>query len=224
MKREASVYTQHGSPNGNGSASKPSVTSARDYFDLHGRVSSRIPYAEIDHIGEELWRAYEGQRKVFLFGNGGNASLACHLACDLGKGTILPEASQRRFQVLSLTNNVALLTALANDLSYEQIFAEQLRTHLASKDIAFAVSASGNSPNVLRALEVSRELGGINVGLSGFEGGKMKALCDYCAVVPSDNMQIIEDLQLSMAHALFTCLRQRILTPVAARTQAAEAG
>jgi D-sedoheptulose 7-phosphate isomerase len=220
MKRETSVYTQ----NGDGSASKPGITNARDYFDLHGRVSSQIPYAEIDNIGEELWRAYESQRKVFLFGNGGNASLACHLACDLGKGTTLPEAGHRRFQVLSLANNVALLTALANDLSYEQIFAEQLRTHLASGDIAFAVSASGNSPNVLRALEVSRELGGINIGLSGFEGGKMKALCDYCAVVPSDNMQIIEDLQLSMAHALFTCLRQRILTPVAMRTQAAEAG
>jgi D-sedoheptulose 7-phosphate isomerase len=224
MKRAASVYTQNGGYNGEGSSSQPSITNARDYFDLHGKVSSRLPYAEIDHIGEELWRAYEGQRKVFLFGNGGNASLACHLACDLGKGTILPEASQRRFQVLSLANNVALLTALANDLSYEQIFAEQLRTHLAPSDIAFAMSASGNSPNILRALEVSRELGGINIGLGGFEGGKMKALCDYCAVVLSDNMQIIEDLQLSMAHALFTCLRQRILTPVAARTQAAEAG
>jgi D-sedoheptulose 7-phosphate isomerase len=223
MKREAGIYTQNGTHDGNGSPN-PSITNARDYFELHARVSSRLPYGEIDHIGEELWRAYEGQRKVFLFGNGGNASLACHLACDLGKGTILPEASQRRFQVLSLANNVALLTALANDLSYEQIFAEQLRTHLAAGDIAFAMSASGNSPNVLRALEVSRELGGINIGLGGFEGGKMKALCDYCAVVPSDNMQIIEDLQLSMAHALFTCLRQRILTPAAVRTQAAEAG
>src|SRR5271168_1880775 len=142
MKRETSFYTQHG----DSSASKPGITNARDYFDLNGRISSRISYAEIDHIGEELWRAYEEQRKVFLFGNGGNASLACHLACDLGKGTILPGASQRRFQVLSLANNVALLTALANDLSYEQIFTEQLRTHLSSGDIAFAVSASGNSP------------------------------------------------------------------------------
>jgi len=224
MKREASTYIQNGGYSGSGSVSQPSITSARDYFDLHGRASSQISYAEIDRIEEELWRAYEGQRKVFLFGNGGSASLACHLACDLGKGTILPEASNRRFQVLSLANNVALLTALANDLSYEQIFAEQLRTHLASGDIAFAISASGNSPNVLKALEVSHELGGINIGLSGFEGGKMKALCNYCAVVPSDNMQIIEDLQLSMAHALFTCLRQRILAPIAIRTQAAEAG
>jgi D-sedoheptulose 7-phosphate isomerase len=224
MKRAANVSTQNGNHNGDGPTTQPGITSARDYFHLHGKVSSRLPFAEIDHIGEQLWRAYEGQRKVFLFGNGGNASLACHLACDLGKGTVLPEASQRRFQVLSLANNVALLTALANDLSYEQIFSEQLRTHLAPSDVAFAMSASGNSPNILRALKVSRELGGINIGLGGFEGGKMKSLCDYCAVVPSDNMQIIEDLQLSMAHALFTCLRQRILTPVTVRTQAAEAG
>lgn len=222
MKREYSIYNHNDSHNETTNATR--ITNAVDYFEVHGAVVRRLPYAQIDQIAEELWRAYQEQRKVFLFGNGGNAALACHFACDLGKGTVLPDINHRRFQVLSLTNNVALLTALANDLSYEEIFAEQLRSHLASGDIAFAISGSGNSANVLKALEVSRELGGINIGLAGFEGGKMKALCDYCAVVPSDNMQIIEDLQLSMAHALFTCLRQRILTPVAARTQAAEAG
>jgi D-sedoheptulose 7-phosphate isomerase len=222
MKRGTSVHNHNGSHNGT-TGSSARIVNARDYFEAHGAVTSRLPYAQIDQVGEELWRAYQEQRKVFLFGNGGNAALACHFACDLGKGTVLPEVNHRRFQVLSLTNNVALLTALANDLSYEEIFAEQLRSHAGAGDIAFGISASGNSPNILRALEVSRELGGINIGLSGFQGGKMKALCDYCAVIPSDNMQIIEDLQLSIAHALFTCLRQRIQNPVAMRAQAAEA-
>lgn len=205
MKRETNAYTQ------NCTAVSAAVANARDYFEIHGKVVSQLPYAEIDQIGEELWRAFEERRKVLIFGNGGNASLACHFACDLGKGTVLPEGGQKRFQVFSLTNNVALLTALANDLSYEEVFAEQLRSHLEPGDIAFAISGSGNSPNVLVALGASRELGGINIGLGGFEGGKMKALCDHCAVVPSDNMQIVEDLQLGIAHALFTCLRQRIL-------------
>jgi D-sedoheptulose 7-phosphate isomerase len=222
MKREMNVHHHSGSRNGT-SGSSTKIVNARDYFDAHGAVTTRLPYAQIDQVGEELWRAYQEQRKVFLFGNGGNAALACHFACDLGKGTVLPEINHRRFQVLSLTNNVALLTALANDLSYEEIFAEQIRSHAGAGDIAFGISASGNSPNILRALEVSRELGGINIGLTGFQGGKTKALCDYCAIIPSDNMQIIEDLQLSIAHALFTCLRQRILNPVALRAQAAEA-
>ena len=217
MKRETSVYTQ------NCTATGTAIANARDYFEIHGNIVSRLPYAEIDQIGEELWRAFEDRRRVFIFGNGGSASLACHLACDLGKGTVVPEAGQKRFQVLSLTNNVALLTALANDLSFEHIFAEQLRTHLSPGDLAFGISASGNSPNILRALETSRELGGINIGLGGFEGGKMKALCDRCAIIPSDNMQIIEDLQLSVAHALFTCLRHRILNPIVTRAQAADA-
>jgi D-sedoheptulose 7-phosphate isomerase len=221
MKREISDHTQNGSRCG--SPSNSTIADARDYFAVHGRAVAQLPYAAIDQIGEELWRAYQEQRKVFIFGNGGNASLACHFACDLGKGTALPQINRRRFQVLSLTNNVALLTAIANDLSYDEIFAEQLRSHAGAGDIAFGISASGNSPNILRALEVSRELGGINIGLTGFQGGKTKALCDYCAIIPSDNMQIIEDLQLSIAHALFTCLRQRILKPVAMRAQAAEA-
>jgi D-sedoheptulose 7-phosphate isomerase len=218
MKRETTLYSQ------NCTATSTTINNGREYFEIHRAVAERLPFADVDKITEELWRAYEDRRKVFLFGNGGSASLACHLACDLGKGTALPEAGHKRFQVLALTNNTALITALANDLSYEQIFAEQLRNLLDPGDIAFAISGSGNSPNVLKALQVSRELGGINIGLGGFGGGRMKPLCDYSAVVPSDNMQIIEDLQVSMAHAVFTCLRQRISNLSGVKVQSAEAG
>ncbi len=217
MKREASLYRTVSR-----TAVSASITNARDYFEIYQRVSTDLPYLELDRIGEELWRAYVDGRKILLFGNGGSASLACHFACDLEKGTVTP-TRRRRLEVLSLAGNVALMTALANDYSYEHVFAEQIRTHLSAGDLAFAISGSGNSPNVLKALEASRELGGINVGLGGFEGGKMKALCDYCAVVPSDNMQIIEDLQLSMAHALFTCLRERIASHAEIRAKVAEA-
>jgi D-sedoheptulose 7-phosphate isomerase len=217
MKRELRLHSQ------NCTATTTSIFNARDYFEIQKSAIARLSFEDIDKISEELWHAYEDRRKVFLFGNGGSASLACHFACDLGKGTALPEAGHKRFQVLALTNNVALLTAIANDISYEHVFAEQLRNLIDPGDIAFAISGSGNSPNVLRALEVSRELGGINIGLGGFSGGRMKALCDYAAIVASDNMQVIEDLQMSMAHALFSCLRQRIMNETSARAQAAEA-
>jgi D-sedoheptulose 7-phosphate isomerase len=184
--------------------------STRDYLELHGRVLQELRHSEIDQIGIELFRAYEEGRKVYLLGNGGSASLASHFACDLAKGTVTAGEPRRRFQAISLTDNIALLTAWANDTSYDQVFAEQLRNVVRPRDIVVAISASGNSPNVLLALKVARELEAFNVGLTGFEGGKMKSLCDLCVVVPSDNMQIIEDLHVGIAHALFTVIRRHI--------------
>jgi D-sedoheptulose 7-phosphate isomerase len=184
--------------------------SVLSYLELHGEVLGKLPYLEIERIGHKLFQAYEEGRRVYLFGNGGSASLASHFACDLGKGTAMPSDLRRRFQVISLTDNIPLLTAWANDTSYELVFAEQLRNLVQSDDVVIAISASGNSSNVLLALQVARELGAFTIGLSGYEGGKMKALCDICAVVPSDNTQIIEDLHVGIAHGLFTVIRQRI--------------
>ena len=155
-----------------------------------------------------LLRAYDAERIVYLFGNGGSAALASHFACDLGKGTL--NGSAKRFRVMALTDNVPLITAWANDSEYEDIFAQQLASFIQEDDVAFAISGSGNSPNVLRALEVAKQAGGITVGLTGFSGGKMKDLCDFCVIVPSDNMQIIEDLHLCIAHAVFSSIRRKL--------------
>lgn len=181
------------------------------YFDGSAKVLAQMPYAAIEEAADRLYRAYEEQRRVFIFGNGGSAALASHFACDLGKGTAIPGRRHKRFQVMSLTDNMALITAWANDSSYEQVFAEQLRNFIECGDIAFAISGSGSSRNVLLALQVAREAGAINIGLTGFKGGKMKGLCDVSIIIPSDNMQIIEDFHLSTTHALFTVVRQRIV-------------
>jgi D-sedoheptulose 7-phosphate isomerase len=180
------------------------------YFAHSSRIIADLPYGHIEAVAAQLERAFHDGRTVFLFGNGGSAALASHFACDLGKGTATCEDGGKRFRVLSLTDNTALLTAWANDTSYERVFEEQLRNFVRPGDIAFAVSGSGSSPNVLRALDAARQAGAINVGLTGFKGGKMRDLCDLCVIVPSDNMQIIEDLHLSITHALFTVLRHRI--------------
>jgi D-sedoheptulose 7-phosphate isomerase len=111
---------------------------------------------------------------------------------------------------MALTDNVPLMTAWANDSHYENIFSEQLANFACVGDVAFAISASGNSPNVLKALKTAREAGATTAGLTGFMGGRMLSLCDACIVVPCENMQIIEDLHLCIAHSLFTCVRARI--------------
>src|SRR5208337_2853009 len=102
------------------------------------------------------------------------------------------------------------MTAWANDASYTDIFAEQLMPFIQKSDIALAISGSGNSPNVLKALQMARGAGAFTIGLTGFKGGKMRPLCDLCVIIPSDNMQIIEDLHVSVSHSVFTSLRSRM--------------
>jgi D-sedoheptulose 7-phosphate isomerase len=185
------------------------ILDARQYFKELQRVVARLSHEGIDQIADALYKAYESERIVYTFGNGGSASLASHFACDLGKGTAYCNGG-KRFRALALTDNLPALTAWANDSSYEDIFSEQLRNFVHPQDVAFAISGSGNSKNVLNALEVAREAGATTLGISGFEGGQMKSLCDICVVVPSNNMQIIEDMHLAMAHSVFRIVYSRM--------------
>ena len=175
---------------------------------IHGIVGvlERLPVSLIDEVVERLCQAYLEDCTVYLFGNGGSAALASHASCDLGKGSIRP--GNRPFRVVSLTDNVSLITAWANDTNYENIFAAQLSPFIQAGDIAFAISGSGNSPNVLNGLCAAREVGASTIGLTGYRGGKMKALCDVCITVPSENMQHIEDSHLCIMHAVFLAFRQ----------------
>lgn len=186
-------------------------TALNSYFDDVIQTIGKMPIATIEEIVTALMEAYESSRTIYLFGNGGSAALASHFACDLGKGA--SNGSSKRFQALAFTDNVPMMTAWANDARYEDIFAEQLINFVRRDDITFAISGSGNSPNVLKALKVAREAGAFTIGLTGFQGGDMKDLCDLCLTVPSENMQIIEDLHLSVTHAVFTALRAKISRP-----------
>ena len=190
---------------------------SRFYFESLSETIARIPHAQIDSVADVLLHAYDDQRTVFLFGNGGSAALASHFACDLAKGTI--NGSAKRFKAHALTDNIPLITAWGNDFDYENIFSEQLANFVTRGDVAFAISGSGNSPNVLKALRAARKAGAVTAGLSGFAGGQMRALCDAIVVIPSDNMQLIEDLHVGVTHFLFTFIRSRIskATPVCPR-------
>jgi D-sedoheptulose 7-phosphate isomerase len=191
-------------------SSTPTIRRSQEYFEIYQRVMGDLPHCAIEEAIAELLRAYEDNGSVFIFGNGGSAALASHFACDLGKGTVISGSGRKRFRAIALTDNIPLMTAWANDSCYEQIFAEQLRNFVTPGDLAFAISGSGNSPNVLRGLEVARSHGARTIGLTGFEGGKMKSLCDVCVILPSNNMQIIEDFHLSVTHAIFSVICHRV--------------
>jgi len=185
------------------------IMGAKQYFEELQRVVAAISHDSIDQMADALVRAYEAGRVVYTFGNGGSAALASHLACDLGKGTAYCNGG-KRFRVLALTDNVPTLTAWANDSGYEDVFSEQLRNFVQPGDVAFAISGSGNSKNVLNALHVARQAGATTLGISGFQGGQMKSLCDICMVVPSNNLQIVEDMHLATAHSIFRIVYSRM--------------
>lgn len=181
---------------------------AKEYLLAVQEVLQRVDDAVIDQMAEVIWRGYEAGKTLFIFGNGGSAALASHFACDIGKGTIA--GREKRLKTIALTDNVPLITAWANDKSYEDIFAEQLDGLAEKGDIAMAISGSGNSPNVINGLQAARKLGLQTLVLTGFAGGKAKPLADLCLVVPSDSMQHIEDAHLCATHAIFLAIRERM--------------
>ena len=178
------------------------------YLEELSATIPRLPLPAIDRLLAVFLQAYDRGRTIFLFGNGGSAALASHMSCDLGKGTA--PAAGKRLRAVALTDNAALITAWANDSRYEDIFAEQLENLLDPGAVACAISPSGNSPTILAPLHFARQAGATTAGITGFHGGEMKSLCDVCVVVPSDNMQIIEDLHLAIAHSVFRALRHQI--------------
>lgn len=167
-----------------------------------------LPRERLAQLGEMLYRAYRNEKQVFTLGNGGSASTASHMAADLAKNTI--GANMRRFRVLSLNDNAAILTALANDLGYENVFREQLENLVRPGDLLVAISASGRSPNVLKALRYAQRQSAQTACLLGFDGGEAASLCDVAIVVPSDHYGVIEDVHLVINHILVDYFKAKL--------------
>jgi D-sedoheptulose 7-phosphate isomerase len=179
------------------------------YFQQLERLIAQLPYEQIDGIISVLLKAFDEERTVFVFGNGGSAASASHMVSDMSR--VAANRDRRgSIKVMALTDNVPVLTACANDHGYESVFSEQLKNFVQPGDVAFAISCSGDSPNVLLALTTARDAGATTVALSGFDGGAMKALCHVCAVVPAENRQMIEDLHHAVLHSISSVLRARI--------------
>jgi D-sedoheptulose 7-phosphate isomerase len=162
----------------------------------------------LSELGEILFRAYRNDKQVLVIGNGGSSSTASHMAADLAKNTIGP--NMRRFRIMSLNDNAAIVTALANDLGYENVFSEQLTSLVGAGDVLIAVSASGNSPNILKAMRYARSRSAEVVGLLGFDGGQAVALADLAIIVPSNDYGVVEDLHLVINHILVDFFRDQL--------------
>lgn len=159
----------------------------------------------VEDVIDELRDARARDATVFLFGNGGSAATASHFASDLAKGTARPGC--QRFRVVALTDNVPLLTAWANDTDYGNVFVGQLEPLIRPGDLAIGISGSGSSQNVLRAAALARQRGARVIGLIGFDGGQLKALCDRAIVVPATRIEQVEDAHLVLEHAICTAIR-----------------
>jgi D-sedoheptulose 7-phosphate isomerase len=181
------------------------MNSVKDYFETQVRLFNQLDYAPVEQVIARLDRARAEGRCIFLFGNGGSAATASHFACDLGKGTIQPD--RLRLQVISLADNLATLTAYANDLGFDTIFAEPLITLAKPGDIAIAFTASGNSPNVVRAVQAAEKIGVTTIGFTGFDGGKIKDRVELNVHVPINSFPHVEDIHLALTHVICEMLK-----------------
>jgi D-sedoheptulose 7-phosphate isomerase len=179
-----------------------------DYLKDVAQVLRAVPRQTLRAIGDRLWQAYQEDRQVFTCGNGGSASAASHFVTDLAKGIDFPPDA-RRFRAFSLCDNLSMLSAYANDMGYENVFCEPLCNLVEPGDVLIAVSGSGRSVNVLRAMERAKERGASVIALTGRDGGGMPALADICLIAPSDGMQQIEDAHLVVLHALYLDMKAR---------------
>ncbi len=180
-------------------------------------IVDTIDREKIDQIIEVMFETWERGNRMYLMGNGGSASTASHLVNDFGKCTALP--GKKRFKVMGLTDNPALITALVNDNGFDNLYSEQLLNFVEPGDTLVGFSAHGGSgkdkaglwsQNLLKAYMIAKEYGVKTVGFSGYDGGVMKDLCDICVVVPFHNTQHVENFHLSIGHLVCNRLIQKI--------------
>ncbi len=173
----------------------------RKYFGYVSEVIGKINVADVAKVVDAIKKARAGDKVVYFIGNGGSAATASHFANDLAIGT---RSAGKPFRVMSLTDNVAVLTAIANDFGYDEIFVKQLQTYMKSGDVVIAISASGNSPNVVKAMDWAKNHGATTVGLTGFDGGKLKEMVDINLHVPSVKGEYgpVEDLHMIFDHVI----------------------
>jgi D-sedoheptulose 7-phosphate isomerase len=184
------------------------VAYARGYLRRLTAVLEALDPEEIARAAEAMWRAREEGRRIFFVGNGGSAATASHFANDIGIGT---RSDGAPFKALSLTDNNAVMTCIANDLGYDQVFVEQLRVHLEPGDVVVAISASGNSPNVVKAVDFARERGNTTIALTGFDGGELRRRAHLAIHVATERGEYgpVEDVHMVLDHLISSFLAMR---------------
>jgi len=171
-------------------------------------VTDAIGRVPVDRLEQVIYRLEDARRKrraVYICGNGGSAATSIHFACDLAKGAWA--AGKPAIRARSLCENTSLVTAWANDVCYDDIFAQCVEPWLEAGDVLIAISGSGNSQNVINAVSAAKVARATTIGFTGFDGGKLKDIVDICVTVPSDSMEQVEDVHSLLCHLITTCLR-----------------
>ncbi len=170
----------------------------KNYIKEHSNILEKIDLKQLNEVIELIYDAHIKGKKIITCGNGGSASTASHMITDWNKMTM--SATKKKFYGFSLTDNIGLITAYANDTNYENVFKGQLESIMDSGDVLVSVSGSGNSKNVINAVNYAKSIGGFTISIVGYDGGELKKISDKNVHVPSFDMQICEDVHLMICH------------------------
>lgn len=178
-----------------------------EYFNKLKTTIDNLNRDEIETFIKVLVQAKEAGKMVYIMGNGGSAATASHFCCDFNKG--VSYGKDKRFKFICLNDNLATMMAYANDISYDDIFVEQLKNFLNSGDVVIGISGSGNSKNVLKAIEYANSADGTTIGITGYDGGKLKKMAKYSVNTNINDMQISEDIHMILDHLCSKALMER---------------
>ncbi len=188
----------------------------QSYVEMHRKVCDSLPYDKISRMVGLLWQACRTGKRIFTMGNGGHCNTASHLINDIAKHTVSSDdktqvvADANRFKTMCLNDSMSFVTGLANDMGFENIFAEQLANWAEPGDVVIGISGSGNSANVLNAFKVAKRKGASTIALAGFKGGKSATEADLCIVVPCDKMVMVEDFHMMISHMVADELKKLV--------------
>jgi D-sedoheptulose 7-phosphate isomerase len=175
-------------------------TFINEYLDGLNAAAASIPDAVFEEMIEVLRTAHREGARIFVIGNGGSAATASHFACDFGKNAVEP--GKPRFKAIALTDSTPAITAYGNDNGYASVFKEQMVNLMQPGDVVLAISASGNSPNIIEAVQYARDNGATVIGMDGFDGGQLSQLAHHAITVPARTYEQIEDLHMILTHMI----------------------
>jgi len=179
-----------------------------NYFEKVSDTLGKIDIPAIGKFIDRIYECYEKGNTIYVFGNGGSAATASHVAGDFMKG--ISFGLEKRFKVICLNDNIPSITAISNDLTYDEVFYEQLKTFLKKDDIVIGISGSGNSANVVKALNYAKKFGSTVVGFCGYKGGKIKELADILILAPVSDMEVTEDIHILIFHAIKQVINKKL--------------
>lgn|SRR5574344_883554 len=175
-----------------------------EYYEKEKEVFDKLDKKSISDACNLLLDAYEREARIYVIGNGGSSSTASHIVVDLNKGVCLN--LKKKFHFVCLTDNIPTIMAIGNDLSFDEVFSTQLEGEITSSDLLIAISGSGNSKNIIKGVEVAHKAGAKVLGLSGYSGGRLKEMSDYNIYAPINDMQLAEDVHMSVVHVFMQVL------------------